>query len=472
MPVVIPAGASSSSTAQTVAGQAVFDYILDDTGAAVPNAKVTAILNGDFITSISPQVTIQPTQISTTTDANGFWQLVLIPNTNLSPANTTYTVITPFRSYDIQVGPSGPYQSTSTGTLISIPTTLGPATSSVIGGLTVSAGLIVSAGGATITGGLTVVTGVLTISTGGFTMAGPLTLTAAASQIIPGATSFSVRDTGNANDNLLVSNAGLVTARAGLVATAGGLTVSAGGAAITGNSTVTGTLAVTSTINSQTISATASLTGTLVVASTLTVTAGGLVVTAGNLTVTAGNLTFAAAATQIVPGATSLSLRNNANAADNVLVTDAGNVSLRAGLQVAGYATSISVGAGTMGYVQVTANQAGITAVADLTSLTLTVTPASGRRIRITGVIEFFDTVAADSVALSIKEGATTLAQSHWISPAATNNQTAVALVVLTPTNAAHTYKLTLERVAGTGSITMAAAATVPAWIQIEDVGI
>src|SRR5437762_1753586 len=122
MPVVIPAGASSSSSAQSVPGQYVYDYILDDSGAPISGAKVTAILNGSFVTSISPQVTIQPIQRETTTDGNGFWQLSLIPNTNLSPANTTYRIQTPFRSYDITVGASGPFQSTSTGTLVSIPT--------------------------------------------------------------------------------------------------------------------------------------------------------------------------------------------------------------------------------------------------------------------------------------------------------------------------------------------------------------
>lgn len=40
-------------------------------------------------------------------------------------------------------------------------------------------------------------------------------------------------------------------------------------------------------------------------------------------------LSFTQAAAQIVPGATSISLRNNANNADNVLVADAGQVTLR-----------------------------------------------------------------------------------------------------------------------------------------------
>lgn len=45
--------------------------------------------------------------------------------------------------------------------------------------------------------------------------------------------------------------------------------------------------------------------------------------------ITAGTLRFAPTVSQIVPGATSLSLRNNANSADNVLVADNGDVTIR-----------------------------------------------------------------------------------------------------------------------------------------------
>src|SRR5438128_5718391 len=81
-------------------------------------------------------------------------------------------------------------------------------------------------------------------------LAGPITLTAAASQIIPGATSFSIRNNANNVDNLLISNGGDVTIRSNL--------------------------------------------------------------TVGN------TLQFSTAASQIVPGATSFSIRNNAQSADNL----------------------------------------------------------------------------------------------------------------------------------------------------------
>lgn len=110
-----------------------------------------------------------------------------------------------------------------------------------------------------------------------------LTLGPAVTRLIPGATSFSVRDNANANDNFIVTNAGAATVRAGLTVTAGGATIAAGG----------------------------------------------VTVTTGNVTVTAGNVVLGAAASKIVPGATSLSLRNNADSADNLLLTDAGVATVR-----------------------------------------------------------------------------------------------------------------------------------------------
>ena len=106
--------------------------------------------------------------------------------------------------------------------------------------MTISAAQLV-----TVAAGLTLTTGALTIS-------------ATASQLIPGATSFSVRNNASNADNLLVSDAGLVTARLGLVATAGGLRVTAGRIVETmtqsddatgGNTTYTAAMIATGFIN-------------------------------------------------------------------------------------------------------------------------------------------------------------------------------------------------------------------------------
>jgi len=48
-----------------------------------------------------------------------------------------------------------------------------------------------------------------------------------------------------------------------------------------------------------------------------------------------GNLTFSTAAAKIIPGATSLTFRNNADSADNLSITDAGNLGIRGNLTAA-----------------------------------------------------------------------------------------------------------------------------------------
>ena len=126
---------------------------------------------------------------------------------------------------------------------------------------------------------------------------------------------------------------------------------------------------------------------------------------------------------------------------------------------------------GTLGYAQVTANQTGITTEVDLTSLTVTVTAVTGRRLRITGKIEAASSVAADTLVLNIKESTTVLNRALASAPAATGAVTMTATAIVTPTAASHTYKLSLSRV-GTGTAEMDAASTQPAYILCEDVGV
>lgn len=426
MPIVIPAAASSSSAAQVVPTSAVYDYLQDAQGNALANRTIKIVLNTAQANSITPQVSLQALQILVTTDANGFWQASLVPNGNINPANTLYDVVTPIYSYQITVGPSGPYQSTSVGTIVNSPASLAPATSSIIGPLTV-AGLLTASAGLSVTGGATVDT--LTLGSGGLSMTGPLTLTAPASRIVPGATSFAVRDTGNANDNLLVTNAGVVTARAGLVVTAGGLTA-------TGNSTITGTLS--------------GLTG-------LTVASGGITVTgASTITGTLGGITTLTATT----------LAGTLSTAAQASVTSLGNLT---GLQL----LSTNVGAGTLGYAQVVADQGAIVgAFVDLTSLTVTFTAVTGRRYKATAYCAFQSTVANDYANLLIGDGVTTYANAFWdLGVVGSQVQNTIVAVVTGLSAGSKTWKLTAQRGVGTGTLTLKAAATNPAFILIEDIG-
>lgn len=126
---------------------------------------------------------------------------------------------------------------------------------------------------------------------------------------------------------------------------------------------------------------------------------------------------------------------------------------------------------GKIGYAQAVANQAGITAQVDMTNLSIFVTAEASRRIRITGRIYPQSTVANDVVLLTIHEGATQLQQNTLVLDTANQSQGMTAEVVITPSSGSHTYKLTIMRLVGTGSVTNAAAATFPSFVLVEDIG-
>ena len=265
MPIVIPAAPSSSSSAQSVPTQNVFDYLLDSQGKAQKGKQVVITLNVEAANSITPQVTLNNLVIVLTTDSNGFWSANLIPNANINPANTTYSIqIHGIPAYEINIpSAGGPFQSTSPSVLVNTPAPLQPATTGITGNLTISGNETVtgtlSVAGTTTLAGTT--TGALTtaaIGAGGdVTIANTFRLlfSTAVAKIIGGATSLSLRDNADANDNLLVANNGDVTVRARLL--------------------------------------------------------------------------IAAAVSKLVPGATSFSIRDNADANDNFIVTNAGVGTLR-----------------------------------------------------------------------------------------------------------------------------------------------
>lgn len=122
----------------------------------------------------------------------------------------------------------------------------------------------------------------------------------------------------------------------------------------------------------------------------------------------------------------------------------------------------------TIGYAEVTANQATITTEVDLTGLTVTVTVPAGRRIRITGQSLWNSGSSSPTINMRIKEGATELNEWQVTGPAAIGNgfSTHIQATVL-PTAGTHTYKLTGS---ATASSTMLAGATFPAFILVEDV--
>lgn len=127
----------------------------------------------------------------------------------------------------------------------------------------------------------------------------------AAIQFIAGGISFKTAPSGVAGnpitftERLLIAQSGAITANG----------------AWTFNSTISGVTTLTATT----------------IAGTLSTAAQGNITSVGTLTALtiSGAFTFTAAASKIIPGVTSISLRNNADSADNLIITNAGAVTFR-----------------------------------------------------------------------------------------------------------------------------------------------
>lgn len=130
---------------------------------------------------------------------------------------------------------------------------------------------------------------------------------------------------------------------------------------------------------------------------------------------------------------------------------------------------------GRSGYAPVTASQTGITAEADLTNLSVTVDVPADRLIKVSCLVHIDHVGGANFVALlSIKEGTTYLGGAVWEMGAdatGAEQSTFSPFVLLTPSAASHTYKLSLALSAGTGTLSSVASATRPAYILVEDIG-
>ncbi len=126
---------------------------------------------------------------------------------------------------------------------------------------------------------------------------------------------------------------------------------------------------------------------------------------------------------------------------------------------------------GVIGYSERTTDQGTFTAETDLTGLSVAVTAATARRIRITGQVRLASSIGGDRVSVNIKEGTTRFNASLLSTVTANLGITLVVQAVITPTAGAHTYKLSAARSNGTGNVTSQALADTPAFILVEDIG-
>jgi hypothetical protein len=159
-------------------------------------------------------------------------------------------------------------------------------------------------------------------------------------------------------------------------------------------------------------------------------------------------------------------------ATHEIPVNEAGTSKKVTGAQI--QATLPNGTAGSSWSKTLTANLAAFSAATDLAGFTATITPSgAGRRIRVSyRFVYAVLSVATDQFQFTIQEGATVLQTALYVAPAGGFVQLPMYdFVILTPTNAAHTYKLTGVRFAGTGTATINASATQPAFFTVEDIG-
>lgn len=136
---------------------------------------------------------------------------------------------------------------------------------------------------------------------------------------------------------------------------------------------------------------------------------------------------------------------------------------------------SIDMTQGTLGYEEVKtsdSDRGGAGLIFDWNDLSVTVDVAAGRRVRVTGHAQITTDNSGDQWAHWVREGSVKL--GRWGSSRAaltTDFNTYDGSVILTPSQGEHTYKLSSERIAGSGDATIFASSEVPAFILVEDIG-
>lgn len=110
---------------------------------------------------------------------------------------------------------------------------------------------------------------------------------------------------------------------------------------------------------------------------------------------------------------------------------------------------------GLIGYRQMTANQGGITTLTDLTGMSVTVNLTGIQRVKIVGWMpQIYSTVASDRADFQIREGSTVLATAYGRANLVTDGWGGAIITSWQTTWGQHTYKLSLTRGAGTGTVT------------------
>lgn len=165
-------------------------------------------------------------------------------------------------------------------------------------------------------------------------------------------------------------------------------------------------------------------------------------------------------------------IKSGAAIATSKLADDAGITSAKLATgSVEG--AKLSTSAITLGYAQITGNfTTTSTSQVQVTGLTAAVTiPAGGRRVKITAYApDLQQSSSTGSIYLGIWDGAvntgTQLTISIYTPNSANTTSPIVAMAVVTPSAGAKTYNVSIK--AGSGTATLEAGATYPAFILVE----
>ncbi len=121
-----------------------------------------------------------------------------------------------------------------------------------------------------------------------------------------------------------------------------------------------------------------------------------------------------------------------------------------------------------LGYRQTVANQGSITTEVDITGLSVSFIAPGNRKVKVSLIVDGGSSVADDVVTFKLKEGATQLNRFDVMYRPASSGNTVCGFHFVTPSSGLHTYKATVVRAAGTGTIALASGATYPNIIVVE----
>lgn len=129
-----------------------------------------------------------------------------------------------------------------------------------------------------------------------------------------------------------------------------------------------------------------------------------------------------------------------------------------------------NIAIGMLAYASKTSTQSGITTVTDVTSLSVTWTPAASRLYKVSAYFTFQQATASGVSRIYITDSSNTIVQKWEETTTATSAAVGHAVVLLTPAaGSAVTYKV--RATTTSGSLSILAASDSPSLMFVEDVG-